>query len=55
MKTHVDDGTRDRLDQECRQVGCSRGELIRSLIEVRLYGRIVQADRLAAAAHGTAG
>jgi hypothetical protein len=55
VKTHLDDATRLRLDQACNEAGCSRGELLRSLIEVRLYGRIVQADRLQAAVHGTAG
>lgn len=55
VKTHVDDATRARLDQACNEAGCSRGELLRSLIEMRLYGRIVQLDRLQAAVHGTAG
>lgn len=55
VKTHVDDTTRQDLDRKCQEVGCSRGELIRSLIEVRLYGRIVHVDRLEAAALGRAG
>ena len=55
VKTTVDDQTRAKLDQACHEAGCSRGELVRSLIEFRLYGRIVQADRLQDAALGRAG